>query len=69
MILQIFWERSQNRAGLKRKKTATVNQSIPLKILGYWTKDHAILGERLCIWVNRKGGKVLGPFQSDMDQM
>ncbi|GAB1286880.1 Vinculin/alpha-catenin family member 1 [Apodemus speciosus] len=32
-------------------------------------QEHAILGERLCIYVDRKGEKALDPFQSDMDQI
>lgn len=39
MILKILWERGQNRAGPKRKELAKLNQSIPLMISGYWTKD------------------------------
>lgn len=39
VILKVLWERGQNGAGLKRKGAANLNQSIPLIISGYWTKD------------------------------
>jgi hypothetical protein len=37
----------------------------------FWLLDQgdAILGERLCICVERKGEKALDPFQNDMDQI
>ena len=43
-------ERFQNRAGLKRKEAANLNQSIPLIILGYWTKA-MLIWERGSIFV------------------
>ena len=37
----------------------------------FWLLEqgHAILEERLCICVDKKGEKALDPFQSDMDQI
>ena len=54
MTLNILWGKSQ---------ATKLNEIIPLRISGYWTKT--ILGERLCICV--EGEKILDPFQSGMD--
>lgn len=39
MVLQILYERGQNRADLNRRGAARLNQFIRLMILGCWTKD------------------------------
>jgi hypothetical protein len=66
-------ETGQNRAGLKKKEAANLNQSIPLRILDYWTKDMlfwergsviVLIGKKKRIWTHT-GPK--GRVQSDMD--
>jgi hypothetical protein len=39
IMLKILCERGQNRAGLKRKTAANLNQSVSMIILGCWTKN------------------------------
>lgn len=64
MIIKILCERGLNRP--EEKEAADLNQSIPLMMLGCWTKD---MGKRLCIYVKRKEEKAFKAFQSDIDHI
>lgn len=66
MVLQILYERGQNRTELNKKETARLNQPVLLMILGCWTKDIAILGGKFQVCVNRKEEK---GSQSNKDQI
>lgn len=55
MVLQILYERSQNRAGLKKKEAAKLNLSLLLMISGCQTEDMLFLKRgSVCVIIGKK---------------
>jgi hypothetical protein len=54
VVLKFLWKRGQAKC---------------LMISGYWTNNMLFGGERLCIYIYRKGEKALYPLQSVMGQI
>ena len=55
VIWYILFERAQNRADLNLKKGYYIESTYTFDDFGLLDQGHAILGERLCICVDRKG--------------
>lgn len=61
MVLQILYERSQNRACLKKKEAAKLNLSMLLMISAWWNKD-MLFWERDSVSVKTEKKKCFRPL-------